>query len=78
LGSLARLVNTSFALSYDSLQSFVFGEREEVLATVLNVSANLDSRNRSNDLLQPVTALQHSLGGEISAITPKQIEHQVR
>jgi hypothetical protein len=67
MGSLARLVNTGFALGYDSLQSFIFGEREKVLSVVLNVAANLDSRNRSNDLLQPVTALQHGLGGEIPA-----------
>lgn len=74
MGSLARLVNTGFALGYDSLQSFIFGEREKVLSVVLNVAANLDSRNRSNDLLQPVTALQHGLGGEIPAVTPKHVE----
>ena len=74
MGSLARLVNTGFALGYDSLESFVFGEREEVLATVLNLTANLDSRNRSNDLLQPVTTLQDSLAGKITAVTPKNVE----
>jgi hypothetical protein len=36
---------------------------------------HLDAVHRRDDLLQPVTALQNSLAGEIPTVTPKHVEH---
>ncbi|HET9375478.1 MAG TPA: hypothetical protein VFO40_10915 [Chthoniobacterales bacterium] len=39
-----------------------------------DVSTDLDPRKRRNDLFQSVTALEDGLAGEVTAVTPEQVE----
>ena len=41
---------------------------------ILDVTANLDAGNRIDELFQPVTSLQDRRAGNVTSITPKQIE----
>ena len=58
----------------DTLQSFLLCESIKIGPTVLNIAADLDSSNRSDDLVQSRPALNNALAGQIPTITPKQIE----
>jgi hypothetical protein len=46
----------------------------KVDSTILDVTAKLDSGKRIDDLFQAFTALQNRLAGNVTPITPKQIE----
>jgi hypothetical protein len=67
-------VSACLTLGNYALLSLFFSEREKILSADLDVSADLDPRNRRNDPFQSVTALEDSLAGEITAVTPKHVE----
>jgi hypothetical protein len=52
----------------------LISDRRTRRSAILDVTANLDSKNRIDDLFQPVTSLQDRFAGNITPITPKQIE----
>jgi hypothetical protein len=50
---------------YDSFESSLLCQLKKIFSTFLNVTANLDTGNRSNDLFQPFAPSHNGLAGQL-------------
>jgi hypothetical protein len=71
--ALARPASACLTLCNYALESTFFREREKVFAAALDVATDLNAGHWSIDLFQVFAALEHSLAGEITSITPKRV-----
>ena len=69
--AFSRSINTGFSLGDYSFETFLFREMEEISSMILDVTADLDTGDWSDDLFQSLASLHDSLGGEITPVTPQ-------